>query len=246
MIRNSTIAIVLTAAVLLIAAPVLAEKMKHPSEGFDPKPMPINYGSAGYGLGPEMNFGDITFHSPYPDPDTLTDAEKYMVAGCVDSDYGGGMTPWYMDVFMMVDAIRGRSGIIPDEFNHQMLQACAIRPDYFDKDSSARFRSPITGEFPRLDAAEFEAGQVYIRLLTEEEQAHFASIFKEYDQNWNQGVQEFYQTGELLPIEIATGIYYMRVYGEHDVIFAGILYQMKMLKEPDYEWPSTPPPEQRD
>ncbi len=231
---------------LLTTTQAAGGEIKHPASGHEPKPMPVNYGSAGCGLGPEMNFGDITFHSPYPDPATLTDAEKYMVAGCVDSDYGGGMMPWYMDVFMMVDAIRARSGEIPERLSHELIDMCTISRDGLDQSGSARFRSPITGEFPRLDAAEFEAGQVYIRLLTDEEQAHFASIFKEYDQNWNQGVQEFYQTGELLPIEIAAGIYYMRVYGEHGVIFAGILYQMKMLREPDYEWPSSPPPAQQD
>lgn len=235
--------IVLIIVMLMATSLVYADQNKHPSEGFAAKPMPVNYGEENYGLGPDMNYTDLTFHSPYPKPDTMTDAEKYMVAGCVDSDYGGGLMPWYWDVLMMAEAIRGRSGLIPDELSFQMLQACAVRPNDFDQNDAARFRSPITGEFPKLNAVEFEPGQVYLRLLTEEEKGFFASRIKEFDQNWNEGVQEFYPTGEMLPIEITTGIYYMRIYGEHDVILSTILYNTKWLEEPDYMPPQTTNPD---
>jgi len=215
----------------------------HPALGYDPKPLPSNYGTEYYGLGPEYDYGDITFHSPYPDVSTLSDAEKYMIAGCVDSELGGPLGPWYRDIFMMVNSIAFETdySVIPDKLEYPMIRARTVKPAEFTQDDADRFRSPITGEFPRLDAVEFAPGQVYIRLLTEEEKEHFASKVKHYHEHWYEGVDEFKLTGEVLPIKLTTEVFYMRVYGENGVLSSRIMYDFEYLEEPKFELPENIP-----
>jgi hypothetical protein len=226
--------------VLILTSPALGSTFKHPASGHAPKRLPSGYGTANYGFKPEDSFGEVKFFCPYPDPTTLTEQEQYMVAGSVDSDLGGALTPWYEDIFMMVNAICQRTGEIPAQLTHDLIKMCTVSPDAFDLDDSARWRSPITGEFPVLNATEFEPGQVYIRLLTEAEKRHFADQFEIYDMDWYQGVTKDYSTGEVLPIKLMTDIYYMRVYGEREVIYAGIIYRTELLELPSGFVPPTP------
>jgi hypothetical protein len=89
------------------------------------------------------------------------------------------------------------------------------------------FKSPITNEFPRLDAKEFTPGQVYMRPLTEAEMRQFAEMVPEYQQAWFAGVVANPDTSEVLDhVQQMSPVYYVRVYGEHGVLVETIEFLM--------------------
>lgn len=221
--------LVLITVIILQLVATTAQAADHPAWGYPPNELPKGYGTAGWGLPDEMSYGDITFSAPYPDPSTLSDSEKYIISGTQSSEKGGGLAPWRRAIFNAVNGIYVNTGNVPPELTPGLLSAVMDVNEATASGSIDQFRSPITGEFPRLDASYFSPGQVYIHLLTEGEKQYFAGTYQVYQDNWFDGISRNPATGEMMPIEITGGVFYIRIYGESDVIYEGIEYVFREL-----------------
>lgn len=195
----------------------------YPGDGYTPRELPEGYGTEGYGLGPDMNYLGLEFFSPHPAPDSLTDQEKYVIAGASSSDLGYALSPWYRDVIGLVNDIYFNTGEIPTELTPELIESVVILGDSPEMEID-RFRSPLTGDFPRLDAEHFSPGDMYMRLLTPEEIEYAASIwFGAYDV-LVRGVWHNPRTGGEEPVYILGGVWYVRVYGYNDVLYSSVDY----------------------
>jgi hypothetical protein len=211
--------------VLLLATQCLAGS--YPGDGFPPNELPAGYGSDSYGLGPDMNSFGLEFFSPYPAPDSLTDQEKYIIAGASGSSMGHPLGSWQRDLFMLVSRIYFNTGEVPAVLTEDLIDSTIsgeVEQGLID-----RFRSPLTGEFPRLDADFFSPGDVYMRLLTPQEVEYAASLWEGAYDVLVRGVKVNPQTGNEVPVYILGGVWYMRVYGYNDVLYSSV----------DYRWTTT-------
>jgi hypothetical protein len=162
----------------------------HPADSYDPNNLHPSYGADwGYGLFSEWGINDITFTQPYPDPSSLTPAERYIVAGATstatDRPLSKRLHPWWRDV-CAVAMNYYQEGRLPAQLNEQMVRATAADPDGVSQAWVDLHRSPLTGEFPRLDAREFSPGDVYMRILTEDEVQHFLGLLPPFERLYNQ------------------------------------------------------------
>jgi len=203
--------------------------LAHPADGYPPNEMPPAYGTEAYGRPPECNINDLTFSPSYPDPAALTDIERYMIVGCTNSSLGYALQPWYDEVFMAVNAIYSHSDSVPPQLSEELIRSISVCPESVPEEHINIFRNPITGEFPRLDAAEFSPGDVYIRILTPEEREHFAALSALDDGIWDRG--EFTTPlGDTIQVELTTEVYYMRVYGLTAPIIERIMYRFRTVE----------------
>lgn len=213
---------------LMIPAVALAS---HPAEGCKPNPLHSAYGTKGLGLRADFNYGDLTFHAPYPDPETLTDMERYIVAGASAGD-GKVLQPWKRQIIDIVMSLDHNTGSIPPALSLEVLEAAVLNLEE-NPHAADIFKSPITGEFPRLDAVEFAPGQVYMRRLTDDEKRHFASLNPFFHGAWYEGIMIDQATGEKLSdLEMLSDVYYVRIYGEQGVLFSNIEYIFKTDYDP--------------
>lgn len=207
----------------LVAIGSLANQAQaHPYDKWAPEELPGGYGTDYFPFPAEFSYGDLTFSSPYPDPESLTDSEKYIVAGALNGNIH--VAPWHEFIFSVVNAIYRKQGYVPDVLTEAELSSVFGPCAEEDRSAFEYYTSPITNELPRLDALSFSPGQVYIHLMTEDEIAHFAALVPTYQQNL---VDHFWlnpETNEEEPIMIMGGVFYIRIYGESSVIYEGIKY----------------------
>jgi len=209
-------------AVLLISVVSTTIVFAHPAVGHAANRLSSAFGKASYGLGPEYDINDLYFIKPLPDPTTLTDTEKYMLAGLTEDGPANARRPWITEIYQAVSGYYTLTGILPSEFSADIMLELAADPDNVSQDSLDIFKSPITDTYPRLNAREFSPGNVYIRPVTEEEKQHFASINETFQQLWYDGVWEDpHQQAEFQVMTIGD-VFYMRVYGESGVIHTGL------------------------
>jgi len=195
--------------------------LAHPSDGLEPVPLPPSYGTDGCDFGPEFNHGDMTFTRPYPDPNSLTNAEKYIIAGCQGIKPEQNMLPWVYYIWHCAEALDARLGYVPDQLSEELLREVGAR----SASAFELFKSPLTGNFPRLTAATESPGDVYIRALTPEEMRFFAGKVRAYQELWCDGKRTDPRTGEVLEnVKLDGKVYYVRVYGWHGVILSELLF----------------------
>ena len=192
----------------------------HPADVCDPNPLPAGYSSGGYGLPVEFSHGDMEFGGPFPVESSLTNAERYVISGAVSED-GMRMQPWHHQVFQLVNAIYERTGEVPPELTGDLINSITV--DGHSDPANSVFTSPITGEYPRFNAQQFERGQVYIRPLTQEEKDFLASRIPELYQHWIEKEAYNPDTDSNDPITLSE-VFYLRIYGESSVIYQGIKY----------------------
>ena len=108
-----------------------------------------------------------------------------------------------------------------------MLKTLDAEPDCISPERLERMKSPISGQYPRLDAREFSPGDFYIRPLTEDEKRHFASLSTEFEELWYEGLLRNPVSGEVRAVDlIGNTVLYVRVYGEYNVIHTGLHFVM--------------------
>lgn len=134
------------------------------------------------------------------------------------------MRAWYMVICETVSAYRQRTGTMPVEYSAEIIKALLPEGQEVGEDELAVFRSPITGEFPKLNATGFSAGDLYIRPLTEDEKEHIASLDEHYRTMWYDGLELGPITEAYHNIMLITDVYYVRVYGYNDVIHTGLYF----------------------
>jgi len=212
--------VVLTVAALAATA-LCRFASAHPSDGLEPLPLPPSYGTDGCDFGPEFNHGDLVFTRPYPDPDTLTNAERYIIVGCQGSTPEQNMLPWTYYIWHCAEALDERLGHVPDQLSEELLREVGARSTA----TFELFKSPLTGNYPRLTAATASPGDVYIRALTPEEMRFFAGKAKPYQELWYDGKRTDPRTGEVLEkVKLDGKVYYVRVYGWHGVILSELMF----------------------
>src|SRR5690606_23925293 len=98
-----------------------------------------------YGYKPYFNYGDLQFTYPLPDPNTLTNSEKFIIAGG-RALQGERLPSWASEVFMLVMAYHSNTGEIPARINVEMIQS--LNPDGVEPsaDRIEMLKSPITNE----------------------------------------------------------------------------------------------------
>ncbi|MEZ5337782.1 MAG: hypothetical protein R3F46_05910 [bacterium] len=210
-----------TALLLLCFA---SAALAHPTDGATPNEPHDNYGTEAFGLRPECNVNDLTFTVPFPDPASLSNPELYIIAGATDPATGKQFEPWFKDIYRLVSALNGNNGSIPGQLDESLVRSAAGNPGSVSQQWVDKFRSPLTGEFPRLDATSFSPGDVYIRPLTSYEMDHISAKHSEYDKIWNQNVRTQPGTGQTMQSELIGDVYYIRVYGWNDVLIEMICF----------------------
>ena len=202
----------------------------HPYEDY-PVIRPFDcYGRPGLAGSPEWNYGDITFAEAYPDPATLTDAEAYMLNGC--AEYEGSdqlaLASWHSLVMLYVKFHYSRFGEIPAVLTPQVC-ADAVGKEIADLPAGhvAQLVCPLTGDYPRLDAAGFSPGNLYVKVLSEDEMRHFAGIKKRYDDIWFKGIEE--APSGTYEVKLTSPVYYVRMYGRTGVIHNAIRFGWRRL-----------------
>jgi hypothetical protein len=207
--------------VLLLVWTTTATAAGHPSDGYPAKPLPERYGTADYGYGPEYSVGDLVFTQDYPAPDSLSHEERYMLSGCVSGPQGWSLRPWREEVLMLVLAYYSQYETIPSRITPDVIAAVSA-DGAASEERLAIYRSPITGDFPALDAVDFEPGQVYCRLLTIGEMEHIASVDPSRRELWFGSQWINPKTREVEPATSVSPPLYLRVYGKNGTIYEGI------------------------
>ncbi len=199
----------------------------HPSENYTPSELPECYTtrSATRVL---QSFGDVTFAEAYPDPLSLTDAEKYMLAGTTDGPpefcIDGGLPAWWRKIVRIVKSYYMAYGEIPSQVTPQVYADAYKKPvDMIDPLQLELIRNPLTGEYPRTDSLGFSPGDFYIKALSEEEMRHFASFDDGLYEMWFNG-RALREDGSWAECPISGPVMYVRLYGWHDVIKNNLVY----------------------
>lgn len=179
-----------------------------------------------------QSFGDLTFVEAYPDPLSMTDAEKYMLAGTTDGPpefcIDGGLPAWWGKIERIVKFYYMAHGEIPAQVTPQVYADAYEKPlDMIDPLQLELIRNPLTGEYPRTDSLELSPGDFYIKALSEEEMRHFASFDDGLYEMWFNGRAKK-RDGTWGDCPISGPVLYVRLYGWHSVIkndlaFGGVI-----------------------
>lgn len=209
----------------------------HPSDSYHPNELDSGYGADwGYGLFAEWGINDISFTQPYPDPSSLTPAERYIVAGATstatDRPLSKRLHPWWRDICAVAMNYYYQQGRLPTQLDEEMVRATAADSEGVSQAWVDLHRSPITGEFPKLNARMFSPGDVYVRILTEDEIQHFLALLPPLERLYNQH-EMLGPQGDWIKAHIVGDIYYVRVYGLHGVIWSNIQYDT-VIDEPNF------------
>lgn len=206
----------------------------HPADGKIPRDIRGLYPSSSARAGESIN--ELWFVSPSDQipASSLSDIEKYMIAGCDKSSPGGGIVAWYTSIFMAVGDYVKAFGYVPDVLTDTELKKV---PQYseFDDAGLSLFRNPITGEWPKLKASEFSPGDVYIRPLTSDEMRYFASHEPTLQHYWYEGKGlnwDCLDAGHPMdqcftePVSMSRPPCYIRVYGRSCVLMTNIVFSV--------------------
>jgi hypothetical protein len=197
----------------------------HPSEGYEPNELHPNYGDPALGLPSEANFAEIDFTAEYPDPGSLTAAERYMIAGTKTSSFGPGLQPWYQTIMSAVRVYYKNHQEVPDELTLQDIREMTSGQP--DSDWEEIYKSPITGEFPRLKELENSPGNLYVRVLTSEEVDHLSKFWPGLRKLYFESISINPHSGEATKIELTSPIFFVRVHGYEGAIWESLSYSTR-------------------
>lgn len=208
------------AGLLASSATLAAEDALHPCQQFATRAIPAGYGSEHYGLPAEASINDVTFVAQLPDPATLSKAERYMVAGLSRRPRGPGqLPPWYEDLLSVIHPHLFSGGQLPSQLSDEYLEDF-FGAGYVPENWLPHFlKSPIHGGYPRLDAREFSAGDVFVHALTEEEMLHIA----QHDATLRALINNEPLQGTQM--QLIEPVLYIRAYG-HDKVIMNTLHMV--------------------
>lgn len=194
----------------------------HPVDFYEPNEVPSSYS----GLPSDFSINEITFASNFPDSASMTAEERYMIAGARKPGGGGRLLPWQIDIYCVVSSFYATHGYLPNELTEEMVRAVNANPSQASLEWIERFKSPLTGQFPILNAAWHSPGDVFIAVLTEQEKRHLASYIERYERNWYGGEIQDPWTGDWVPAKLVGEVFYIRVYGYDGVIANTLQYHI--------------------
>jgi hypothetical protein len=195
----------------------------HPADGYTPNELDGAYATGGVANPTFWNHGEITFMLVYPDASTLSDSEKYIIAGSTGSSYGHPLRPWSDLIFGYITAYESRTGEVPQSFSPEFFSnEVSLTP--LTEEQMARFRSPITDEYPTFNNATFTPGGMYVKKLNQEEMEYYASYSSHYDDIWFNNRVKYYGDDEYTAVKLTSPVFYVRIYGENEEIFTQLLF----------------------
>lgn len=185
---------------------------KHPGVAHPPK-LKLEAVYVPDGTDAAISRGDITFTANKTPLSSLSLEEIFIVAGAKVSDLpdGRSLDPWASLIFRMLLAYHNEHGALP-----AVLDEAAIRSVPYYRHSSAAeidvYRSPFTGAWPRLSAAEHSPGDIYTRVLSDAEKAEYARILGRWEAWFGQG------SGQ----QLCSPVFYLRIYGKDGPIYESL------------------------
>jgi len=210
--------------ILLLSAPCLA---KHPADGH-----PIDgawMDCWGYPAA-ELSYDDITFmdKSVYPDFDSLSQLEQYMIMGVKSSERraDAGLPPWSTTISTWAMKYYDAYGEIPEVLTPDVVRTIPGYESYKDEWLEVEC-NPLTGEYPRLKAVEHSPGDCYLRILTEDEVDYFVENGLSYLRPSPHGHELDEYIPSLGSSERVTPVCYMRMYGYEGVLSNGFEFIAK-------------------
>jgi hypothetical protein len=204
----------LTLMLMILAGPVMVHA--HPAEGHETNSLARLY-SSNNTRGPEWDFNDITRTTDKPPIESLTQLERYMLAGTTSSSLSNGsaLGPWVDDMFILINKYYEAFGTIPEEFNPtEMRKLPDLKTMPFE--TLSIYSNPLTAKWAKLNARSFSPGDLYIRPLTQPEMRYYANLNPIYDRQWYRG--EAPGAGSRYKSRLAGKVYYVRMYGLKGVI----------------------------
>lgn len=217
---------VLMTSLLLVGMPCSAAA--HPYQGLQLEDIPGEYGVCQYP--PEADFAEIRFTHDFPPPETLSPAEQFVVAGSLDAPGSPdvGLQPWWQYVVLAVRSYYSKYGHVPPALSQDILEDLYGNTVLPSPDWLEMFKSPLTDQFPRLDALQNSPGDLYIRELSEPEIADLS----QYDLSLHTIYYEhrFYPNGMYADPELrstqpyenvthVSPVFFVRVHGWNGVIW---------------------------
>lgn len=227
--------VVCAVTVVVIAGQALAAS--HPASGRELSELPEGYGTAEYGRPAAWSAGDLTFGGPYPRAVELTGPEHYMLAGTQPTGAGAAdaLPAWIDEAGEFCLDYYNYFGVMPVQLDPEAVAALrqvqGLQPSPQDR---ALTLNPLTGGVPRLAAAEFSPGDLYVRPLTNVELRSFAERRPELYDNWFRGRQTDPATGRTGRVELLSAVLYVRAWGAQGVLFEDLVYR---LSESVYDQP---------
>lgn len=216
---------------ILVAAAISlpqASALAHPAEGYTPNELHPGYGTDQIGERAAWSFDDIVFTQPYPDPQTLTDIEKYMIEGTKDSwTPGAGLGPWWQNVMNVVVSYDKKHNAIPDALTEEVARDVSWQPSTVDDSAMAMYANPITDQVARLKSKEFSPGDMYIRRLTDGDLARLAEKDSLMEDALAGVVRHPVTKDVTQRIRLTSPVYYFRLYGRQGVILSRIYFTFK-------------------
>ena len=217
---------VASVAMLFVLMHTAFAAVEHPFQDFTPQPVSDDFlGDAGR---PDAAWRDgMTFRSCEKRAAELTPAEHYILRGLQPyHGHAGHPEAWKTKVLMFAMAYKGQRGELP-----QSLDTDALRVVGGDGmvNKGGWFRSPITGQFPRLDTKEFTPGGVYLRALTPEE----VQVQAQWDAQLAGLVtmRKVVDGGQKEDAVLLQPVIYYRFHGETGLLEEGISYLFAPLKK---------------
>ena len=134
---------------------VCSQAMAHPCDEFNANESLIYenlLGESAWQAG-EIKFYSLSDRTPYSQ---LSNTERYMVAGGVDTETGLNYAPWYDQVMDVVKMYFDRNEAVPAELSHELVDA--LDDDRELEEDSLAFRilhNPVQDRPVRLDAVDF-------------------------------------------------------------------------------------------
>jgi hypothetical protein len=178
----------------------------------------------------ELSYDDITFmeESEYPDFDSLSQLEQYMLMGVTSSAQraDAGMLPWSDTIFHLALQYYRAHGEIPEALTPDVIRTIPGHHRFGDECFEVE-RNPLTGEYPRLKAAEHSPGDCYLRVLTEDEVDYFVENGLSYLRPSPHGHELDEYIPSLGSSERVTPVCYMRMYGYDGVLSNGFKFICK-------------------
>jgi hypothetical protein len=184
----------------------------YPTQGNQPLVAPPGYDRAYGPKAAEISQGDLIFADHYPS--VLSDAELFTLFGSDSNKGKKGYRGLLSELLTVLENYVAETGSIPPAITDEVIRVAYGHAGQKPKPTTFEMlRSTINGRYPRLDAANFSAGDFYVRVLTPDE----VKTMSEWDDTLRRALAK--QKTKLL-----TKVYYMRAYGEREVIFGGLKY----------------------
>lgn len=204
--------------ILAVAFACATPAQAHPQDAYQPLLPPGGAQWPSTGFPTEWSTGDLVFAGEFPAFESLTPTEQKLLYGAVDAQ-GRMKVFWRNDVLLFAIRYCAMFGRLPDQITPEVYWETLPPEDYGKFDRALEvLASPITGRYPRLDARDFSPGDLYMKMLDENEMRYIADREPGSRQAWIE------KRIHGRPVELLSPPIYYRIYGEHGVIFDGITY----------------------